>query len=143
MQNLIDQLVDLRQREIVGKEFIKQAQDKLELTTEWQELQSLKISLDSIQEKLLETDTKIREMAIAQYQASGNKHPYNGVSIVINKELIYNEQTAIEWAINFARNVLRLDKRGFEKHARAVADTIPLSFVEIEEVPGVRIAKEL
>jgi hypothetical protein len=94
------------------------------------------------QEKVdLATDeNKLRELTLAAYALTGNKKPAPGIGIRIMKELDYEEDQAIEWAVESgAGNCLKLDKKNFEKAAEALA----LDFVTINNVAQATIAKEL
>lgn len=144
MIGLIDKLKRNKQYTSKVEANITQLESELHLLTIWQELQRAKSLLLEYKEEAQEIDTQLRKKAIEEYQATGNKKPINGVSVIITKSLIYHPERAIRWAAaNDAMSMLKLNTRDFEKHARAVADTIPLKFVSIEEVPQVRIAKEL
>lgn len=69
--------------------------------------------------------------------------PDDKVGISISKVCEYDEGRATIWAIDNAIDMLNLDTKKFEKHAKAVADTLPLEFVTIKEEPQARIASKL
>lgn len=143
MENLIQQLKSLRESESQLKESLAKLQDKLEQTTEWEALQFVNDGLVGLQKQIKVVDEGIRQAALDYYTETGDKHPHPKVSVIINKELTYDVKRAIGWAINNALGMLKLDTAKFEKHARAVADTVPVEFVEINDKPSVRIASEL
>ena len=99
--------------------------------------------LDSIEAeriRLREEEEKLRAATLEAYQETGNKKPAPGVGVRIVKEMLFDEDEAIQWAIRAnAMRCLSLQKANFKK----VADGLELAFVEILEVPQATIAKEL
>ena len=99
----------------------------------YQELGQVNIDLKVAEEKL-------RAATLEAYQETGNKKPAPGVGVRIVKEMLFDEDEAIQWAIRAnAMRCLSLQKANFKK----VADGLELAFVEILEVPQATIAKEL
>jgi len=99
----------------------------------YQELGATDIDLGSAEEKL-------RQLILIAYQETGNKKPAPGVGIRIVKEMLFDEDEAVQWAIRAnAMGCLSLQKANFKK----VAEGLELDFVEILEVPKATIAKEL
>ena len=72
-----------------------------------------------------------------------DKHPHPEVTIKIMTELEYKPEHAKEWAMTAAPLMLKLDVTKFEKHARAVSDTVPLPFVQITHKAQATIASDL
>ena len=99
--------------------------------------------LDSIEAeriRLREEEEKLRAATLEAYQETGNKKPAHGVGIRVVKEMFYDDDEAIQWAIRAnALPCLSLQKANFKK----VAEGLELDFVEILEVPQATIAKEL
>ena len=143
MQEQINKLKKLRLEQIQATDQLEKATKLLEQSEEWQLVEQCKAYLAGVKEDLQETDDTIRVMAVEKYHEDGNKHPHEKVSIAINKVFSYSVDRAIQWAINNSLGMLKLDTKKFEKHARAVNDTLPLEFVEMTEEPGVRIASKL
>lgn len=99
--------------------------------------------LDSIEAeriRLREEEEKLRAATLEAYRETGNKKPAPGVGIRIVKEMLFDEDEAVQWAIRAnAMRCLSLQKTNFKK----VAEGLELDFVEILEVPQATIAKEL
>jgi len=111
----------------------------------WEERHAILLS-DKLKarEELQAKEEALRQAAIQNYAETLDKHPAPGVSIRILKRLTYPEGVAIRWAMLSLQSVfLKLNKPKFEKHAKAVAETIPLQFVKIEEEPQATIAIDL
>lgn len=75
--------------------------------------------------------------------SAGDKHPHPATTIRQATKLNYDERQAIAWCIEHLPQALKLDSRLFEKHARAVAATDPIPFVEIASEAQVAIATDL
>ena len=96
----------------------------------------------SKQEKEARLIEEIRAAAVEAYALDAkNKKPARGVKIVVRKNLVYNEEDAIVWCSENMRTAVKVElrKRDFEKHARAVSETLPLPFVTVVESPDVDI----
>lgn len=143
MNNLLEQLKQARQAERDAITFVSEMRRALEETIEYSQLNIAQVKLVEIQNKVAILDEAVRQEALDLYGLTGNKHPFDKVSIVINRNLIYQEAEAFNWAGRNAPTMLKLDTKKFEKHARAVLETMPLDFVKVEETPSVRIASEL
>lgn len=127
------------------KERILETEERLQNTPEYTELQYLKQKLAEHQLKVDEIDQQLRNLALAAYERNRNRKPHEKIKIAITKSLTYPEDRAIRWAIaHEALDMVKLDKRKFEKQARTLDDTaLAIDFVKVEEKPQVRIAKEL
>lgn len=143
MNNLLEQLKQVRQAERDALTFISEMRRALEETIEYSQLKVAQSKLVEIQETLATIDGALRQEALDLYGLTGDKHPHEKVSIAISLEPIYQERDAIVWAINNALDMLKIDTKMFEKHAKAVLKTVPLPFVKVEEKPMVKIAREL
>lgn len=62
--------------------------------------------------------SRLREMALAAYAATGSKQPTMGVGIRVVTKVLYDDQQALDWALEH-RMALALDRRAFERIARA------------------------
>ena len=99
----------------------------------YQELGQANIDLKVAEEKL-------RAATLEAYQETGNKKPAPGVGIRVVKEMFYDDDEAIQWAIRAnALPCLSLQKANFKK----VAEGLKLGFVDIREIPQATISKEL
>ncbi|MBA3836539.1 MAG: hypothetical protein C0499_02630 [Zymomonas sp.] len=89
-----------------------------------------------------EADRNLRALAVAEYQATGDKAPCEGVSIVLAKVLTYDTDVVRGWAEKAMPDLItppQLNVKAFDKIAR----TVPLPFVTITETPSARVAAEL
>lgn len=143
MKDLVQKLKDFRIAEEQALEQLATAESVLKQSEPYQVALQCQAYLEAIREELKETDEAIRAQAIVNYHQTGDKNPVDGVSVVINKVFSYPVNRAVEWAINNSLDMLKLDTKKFEKHARAVNDTLPIEFVEVKEEPSVRIASRL
>lgn len=143
MEELLEQLKQARQAEQKAQELVEAWAKRLFATSEYEQLQNAKFQLEQAKEFTVSIDDAVRQCAIDIYKLSNDKHPHDKISIVINRTLHYQESDAFDWAGRNAPTMLKLDTKKFEKHARAVLETMPLDFVKVEEVPSVRIASEL
>lgn len=143
MENLVDRL---REKRLEASEANEQ------VTKIRKEVNQTELGLSLVQaiewssvanEELKVIEKYLRQAALDMYEKTDDKNPIDGVSVIINKSLVYNIDNAIAWAVSNAREMLKLDKKLFEKHAKAVGDTIPLDFVVTKEEPAVRIATKL
>jgi hypothetical protein len=143
MDKLVKQLKlarqDLEDKQTYSAKILQQIQQ----TALWKEYEFAKQDEDKAKVHLVEVDETVRIQALNVYFQTNNKKPADGVSIIIGKNLNYNPNEARAWAIEYNPNLLELNTRNFERYAKAVLDVTPLEFVTVEEVPSVRIAKEL
>lgn len=143
MDELIKQLKLAREQYAQAQEETAKILAKLQQTKLWQEYQEAKTSEEKAKLNVVEYDETVRIEALNVYFQTSNKKPADGVSIIIGKNLNYNPNEARVWAIEYNPNLLELNTRNFERYAKAVLDVTPLEFVTVEEVPSVRIAKDL
>ena len=83
-------------------------------------------------------EAELREVAVAHYEATGEKHPTPGVEIKIVKRLEYEEGAALAWAIEHTL-ALSLNRKQFEKLCKFLAP----DFVTIIPTPRAEIATDL
>ncbi len=143
MQNLVNRLREKKLEVSEAREQIVKIREELEKTELGQSLVQAIEYNSVVGEELKAIEDHLRKAVLEYYRDTDDKNPVDGVSVIINKSLVYDIDWAIAWAINFAVDMLKLDKKLFEKHAKSVADTMPLDFVTIEDEPAVRIAKKL
>lgn len=91
-----------------------------------------------LQAAAAEAEATLRDLAIAAYQATGEKHPAPGVGVSLTTTLDYDDVQALAWAREQGAALL-LDRKGFEAIARA----LPLAFVTRSEVPKATLARDL
>lgn len=140
MQQTLIALKTKRQEVSEAKQQLGMLHFELSVSELGRTIAQAKAYLEAIQQEEKELDSQLRQLAIDNFNETGDKDPVNGVKVIINKSLEYVPDKAIVWCINNALGMLKLDKRAFEKHARAVVDTVPIEFIEIKEVPAVRIS---
>src|SRR3990172_1982218 len=83
-------------------------------------------------------ETVLRELTLAAYRETGDKKPWPGVAIRLNRALYYEAETALAWAKEHGL-ALALDVAAF----KAIAKVQPLEFVRIEPEPVATIAQDL
>lgn len=92
-------------------------------------------------DRMAEAEGRLREMALASFQATGDKNPGPGVSIRMMTRLEYNLNLARLWAQDH-RMFLTLDTKTFEKFVKSGgADQVP--FVNVIQEPSIAIAVDL
>lgn len=94
------------------------------------ETEQLGDTVNRLKEILADAERRLREAALAQYEATGAKKLPHGVGVKIATRMIYDAAAAFEWAKSHDM-ALQLDKTAFEKIAKAS----PMEFVEFVEVP--------
>lgn len=87
----------------------------------------------AVQACAVESDDAVRQEAVAEYNATGEKQVIDGVSVRVNKRLEYDASVALDFAKTHGI-CLQLDKKEFEKVARTIAQEIVL---EVESVSAV------
>jgi len=87
-----------------------------------------------------ELERVVRERAVEVAKETGDKTPAPGVKIRVVQRLKYDPKEALSWALSRGmREVLTLDKRAFEKAAKALKPEV----IEIEEELQATIARDL
>lgn len=136
---MLSELAKIRQDEQKAKEIRNKAQQALEQTEEWKKLENIKNMLVVFENKSSNLETTIREAALAEYAQTKAKN-LGGVQIKIFTKLEYDENAAINYCLEHKHaNLLKLDKRGFEK----VAKELRPDFVVIKDEPSAQIASDL
>ncbi len=136
-------LAELREQEArLGKEILELS-EKLNRTTEAKALQAAQERRKKLSESIQLLETFIRKSALDDYTRAGVKPTVEGVVIKLFKVLKYERGAAEKWAHEKLPELFKFDEKGFEKYARAVADTVPVPCVKIEEEPRVEISSNL
>jgi len=99
------------------------------------------------QVKLTDCDQVVRDRAVQTFQQTGDKKPSAAVQIKEYTVLVYDEDVALEFCRTSMPDVLKLDKRLFEKVARTLKE-LPvakpdLDFVTVTVEPRASIASDL
>lgn len=121
----------------------KRAQEALMQTELGQKLDSISGQIDELKARAGELDSQIRDHVVVIYESTGQRHPHPAVGVRVYTKLRYDTDEALHWSQHHLPKALKLDKRFFEKHARGVAETQPIPFVEIEENPRATISTDL
>ena len=141
-QDLKD-LAELREQEArLGKEILELS-EKLTRTTEAKALQTAQESRKKLSELINLLEDFIRKSALDDFSRAGVKPKVEGVVIKLFKTLKYERGAAEKWASEKLPELFKFDEKGFEKYARAVADTVPVPCVKIEEEARVEISTNL
>ena len=141
-QDLKD-LAELRDQEArLGKE-IHELGEKLNRTDEALALQTAIEKKRKVSEAVSLLESFIRKSALEDYTRAGVKPNVEGVVIKLFKTLKYERGAAEKWAREKLPELFKFDEKGFEKYAKAVADTLPVPCVKIEEEARVEIATNL
>ena len=91
---------------------------------------------------VLSLESVLRQAGLEAYNFNGTvPHPALGVRLV--QRIKYDLSQARAYCAEHLPAMLILDTKQFEKHAKAVAKTYPLPFVEIIAEPQVTIAQDL
>ena len=137
-------LVDLaraREAEAKVKQAVRDAEATLVLTPAAMRVVELRDTLRVQQDALNAADKAVRDAAIAEFQATGDKKPDDHVSIILRKRPVYNLRDAKLWCKDNAAYLFLLDVKAFEKDAEKFAEAgAP---VTIEYDPEVRLSAHL
>lgn len=93
--------------------------------------------------KVSDLSTLVTNRAILEYLTTNNKKPCAGISITEETVLTYTEEEALEWCKANLPAALKLDKSFFEKHAKGVKNTAPISFVIFSKKNAVSKSQDL
>lgn len=92
------------------------------------------------------TESAIREVAIAEFDATGNKKPFAGIGVRVSKSLSYPEDAAFKWAeVNAPLLIERsLSKKAFAGLMATLegSDKLP-EFITVTDVKTATIATDL
>lgn len=126
----------------IGKE-IMELTEKLNQTEEAKALQTALEKRRKVSEAVTLLEEFIRRSALQDYTLAGVKPMVEGVVIKLFKVLKYEKAEVERWAREKMPELLKFDEKGFEKYAKAVAETLPVPGVKIEEEPRVEISGNL
>lgn len=141
-QDLKD-LAELRRHEAqIGKEILELT-EKLNRTEEALALQTAIEKRKKVSEAVSLLESFIRKSALEDFTNAGVKPRLEGVVIKMFKTLKYERGAAEKWAREKMPELFKFDEKGFEKYAKAVAETVPVPCVKIEEEPRVEISSNL
>lgn len=136
-------LAEFRKQSANLAEKIVTLNNALKETPEFKALEEAKGALAAVEEQASFTSNFIRKAALEQFNETKTKPTIAGVTVKIFKLLKYEKAAAESWAREKMPELFKLDEKGFEKYAKAVADTVPVPCVTFEEDPRVEIASDL
>lgn len=117
-------------------ELIKQ----LEATLEYQHCSRTKAEAER---EMVAAERMVREATLEYLDLTGEKPKVHGVGTRSKTTLAYDNNMALAWCQLFFEQALVLNRDLFEKHARAVAETNPVPFVEFHTEIIATIAQDL
>jgi len=143
IDKLVQELAVLRKQLADAEIVIKEAQAALGATEEHAALDRAYKTAYVIKERIDTSEARLRDAAVAMYDDTEDKHPHQAVSIAVTKTPRYDREKVLAWCKENARIFVResLDKKPFNKAARQ--GIIAPELVTIEEIPTVRISRDL
>jgi hypothetical protein len=103
--------------------------------------QAIQANINNVAQQVDELSDQLRELAMADYKATGSKKPHPGMGIRVNLKFVYDPAVALDWAKTELRTALVLDTKAFEAFVKA--STVSLPFVEVQQIPSATIATDL
>ena len=143
LEDSITTLAELQAQIAVKEDKLNKAEDALMETELGQKVGGLHVAIDELKQKAKELDSQIRDYTVSIFESTGEKHPHPAVGIREYTKLDYDKDEALHWAQRHLPKALKLDNRFFEKHAKAVSETQPISFVRIYKEPRATISTDL
>lgn len=134
---LVKDVAHLRQQHEAAAQKVRDAKQRWD-----DENADIVLSARNLGDALTFAEKNLRDRAIAEFKATGDKAPCEGVAINMFRRIDYDPQQALGWALDH-KLCLNLDKRAFEKTAKATGANGGLSFVHITEEPQATIATDL
>lgn len=136
-------LAEFRKQSANLAEKIVTLNNALKETPEFKALEVAKGALAAVEEQASFTSNFIRNATLKQFSETKTKPTLAGVTVKIFKLLKYEKTAAESWAREKMPELFKLDEKGFEKYAKAVAEITPVPCVTFEEDPRVEIASDL
>jgi len=125
-------------REIAQQAAEAKKQSRLQWETENASIIVFAEETDMIKEA---EENRLRELTLAIFRETGEKHPAPEVNIREVEKLDYQSEKALDWAINH-EIALKLDTPAFEKIVKASPETFS-SFVKIGKIATATIATNI
>ncbi len=97
LHEALTKLAQGRQEQAELKEAAAKLQKALEATTEWQELQRIKAGEKEIEAEVKVADQAVRQATLEAFTATGDKHPMEGASIALFREVRYDMSALLAW----------------------------------------------
>ncbi len=142
-QDLKD-LAELRKEEALLNKKVSELQEAMNKTPEADALREAFDARKKIIENISILETFIKRSTLEDFVNTKMKPALFGVTVKIFKVIKYDRGIAEAWAKETNPEAFfKFDEKGFEKYAKAVADTVPVPCVTFEEDPRVEIASDL
>lgn len=107
----------------------------------WEQQHAVAIDTERVaRQECADAEAQLRELAVAHYEATGDKAPGFGVSVVINVRAEISDEPAVMGWAKASGTGLVLDRKAIEKAAKAGLE-IPGVWLNTE--PAARIATDL
>ncbi len=113
---------------------------QLEATAEYQHWSQAKAQAER---ECAQAEKLVRKDVLAYLEASGEKPKVKAIGTRTRTTLLYEDKMALAWCQLFFEDALALNRELFEKHAKAVAETNPVPFVELKKEVFPTIATDL
>lgn len=142
MNDLIKTLANARQVEAKHKTELQRVNDEAAILVQdryGDQLKEIGTKLAFAQNVAQEVESAIRLAALDSYGENGDKHPHTAVTIKVYTRLDYDPETAFTYCTHHLTVALRMDKRKFEKVAKAAG----LVFVDTVDEPRATIKRDL
>ena len=139
MNKAVTALAYDRQIEAGCKAEVVKAEAALRATDAWQYLERQRQYLEVAQADVACATAEVRKYALDIYEATGHKSPHPAVKIKMYTMLEYNLAEALDYAREHLPKAVKLDKRAFERAAKAIEP----DFVTVSQEPRASIARNL
>ena len=135
-QEILQELASKRQLLEVIKGQIKEIEDQPVFV-------ELRGNYNMLRVNLIQLESDVKNYFFERLLVAGKDGLHEAVYVKNEDRFEYDTEKAVEWAMQFAPNMLFVDRAAFEKHAKAVSKTLPLDFVKIHQVEKIVIRKDL
>jgi len=138
-RNSIQKLAQARREAGWAKHKADELEAQLKATTLGQQVELAKAAAKRKAKQEQAAYEEVRGLALDCYEATGDTEPHPAVKIKLYTVLDYDPSVARNWSAEHMPDLLVLDKKAFERVAKAA----PMDFVEIEKEPRPTIARDL
>ena len=139
----VSTLAELRKKIEEAEFAVEITEREFQETALGQALADRRATLDDLMARAKELDNQIRSYTVSIFENTGERHPHPAVGVRVYTKLQYDKDEALHWSQRHLPKALKLDKRFFEKHAKGVAETQPIPFVQIVEEPRATVSSDL
>ena len=143
LNDWIRHLAYARKAEAEYREEIEELKAEIAASPLGQRLAKAEGLLATARADVYDAEARVRDDAVEHFTETGDKHPHPEVTVIERRKLDYVPAQALDWCKAHLPNALSLKRSLFEKHARAVSETAPISFVTIVTEPATRISSDL